>query len=107
MARNRFLAHERALRAKRRDARREVRGEDVLAGLRAGGDTPSQLAAARDLYDRVRAGMTPAERELADRVAAGQGWAEIAAAYGESPDAVRMRHQRTLARFRELLDEPE
>ena len=69
--------------------------------------SPSQVVAARDLLERVRASMSEEDRFLADQRALGRGWAEIAHEAGGSPEALRKRLARAVDRAaRELgLDE--
>jgi RNA polymerase sigma factor (sigma-70 family) len=65
--------------------------------------TPSRRAASRDLLDEFRKRLSHEERELADQRAEGREWAEIAAARGESAEALRKRLARALDRVSQEL----
>ncbi len=97
MARNRLLDHVARETAGRRDQRR-TEGEDALAGVAAPQPSPSQVVAARDLLERVRASMSDEERFLADQRALGREWAEIALDTGDSAEALRKRLARAVDR---------
>ena len=107
MARNRLLDHVARETAERRDQRRRMDGDEALEGVAAPQPSPSQVVAARDLLDRVRASMSDDERFLADQRALGREWADIAEETGGSPEALRKRLARAVDRAaRELgLDE--
>ena len=60
--------------------------------------TTSRVVANRDLLEAVRARLRPDELVLVEQRAAGRAWADIAAEMGESPDALRKRLERALAR---------
>lgn len=85
-----------------RDVRREssVPDLDTEAGVAALGNelTPPPQAAARsesiDFLRIVLDLMRPKDRQVFDAFMAGQSVAEMAAAFGEKPDAVRMRLKR-------------
>jgi RNA polymerase sigma factor (sigma-70 family) len=102
MARNRVTNHALQQRAARRDYRR-TGAHAAEAEIVADDPSPSQIVADKELLDVVRSRLSPEEAALAELRAAGKGWAEIAAAIGDSPDAVRMRFGRALDRItREL-----
>jgi RNA polymerase sigma-70 factor (ECF subfamily) len=106
IARNKLACQANRERADRRDHRRITPGA-VLGDYPASGSSPSQHLAARELVQEARRRMTPEEQQLLKRREQGRGWAEIAAELGGSPDALRMRLARAVARItRELgLDE--
>ena len=98
MARNRLLDHVAKQTADRRDLRRRTEGEDALDDVVAVQPTPSQVATAKDLLERVRASMTDEERYLADQRALGRDWADIASEIGGSAEALRKRLARAADR---------
>ncbi len=107
MARNKILDRTRQEQAERRDGRRTQASPDTLAAVADGGETPSQIVSGREMLEVMRARMTPEERDLAEQRVAGRDWAQIAAARGGSPEALRKRYERAIDRLtRELgLDE--
>jgi RNA polymerase sigma-70 factor (ECF subfamily) len=103
MARNKLAFAARRERAQRRDARRVVAtGVDEVdpAGRAA---TPSRIVAGKELLREVRERLSDEERQLADRRSQGQGWAEVAAAMGGTPDGRRVQLARALDRVAEQL----
>ena len=98
MARNRLLDHVAKQTADRRDLRRRTEGEDALDDVVAVQPTPSQVATAKELLERVRGSMTDEERYLADQRALGRDWADIAGEIGGSPEALRKRLARAADR---------
>jgi RNA polymerase sigma-70 factor (ECF subfamily) len=97
MAKNKLLVQARRHGRQKRDFMREVSlGEGVsIADTRPG---PVTVASAKELLAALLDRLTPDEQQLARRRAAGMGWAEIAEELGESPQAVRMRLSRAIAR---------
>ena len=71
----------------------------MLEDFPAPGSSPSRQVAARELIQEARRRMTPEERRLLERRAQGLGWAEIAAELGGSPNALRVRLGRAVARI--------
>jgi RNA polymerase sigma factor (sigma-70 family) len=72
-----------------------------------GAKSPSQDVANRDLVETIYAWLSGDERWLVDQRTAGRSWEELATETGTSPDALRMRHARAIARVRrELQKEP-
>lgn len=65
---------------------------------------PSTRAALGDLLQQVRRRLSDDERCLADLRGQGLSWPQIAAALGESPDALRMRLARAAGRVARELD---
>lgn len=98
MARNKLNDQVRRQHARRRDLRREAGGADVLEAVADSVETPSRMAADRELVDAIRRQLTEDERYLAEQRALGRDWAEIAADIGGSPDALRMKLTRALDR---------
>jgi RNA polymerase sigma-70 factor (ECF subfamily) len=97
IARNKLASQANRERAGRRDVRRLDPGA-VLGECPAPGVTASRNLAARELLNEARGRMSPEERLILDRREQGQGWAEIAAALGGSPDALRVRLSRAAER---------
>ena len=98
MARTKLAFEVRKQRAQRRDHRRiGADGQEILDGI-AGGSSPSQLAAGRDLLQQVRLRLTEEERQLADRRSQGWQWTEIAAQLGGTPEGRRRQLARALDR---------
>jgi RNA polymerase sigma-70 factor (ECF subfamily) len=97
MARNKMATAARAQTNQRRDVRRAA-GGDALDAEPGGGPSPSRVVAGRELLDRFRALLSPADRELAELRAAGLGWAEVAARVGGTPDGCRVQLARAARR---------
>jgi RNA polymerase sigma-70 factor (ECF subfamily) len=90
--------------------RREVGDESAPGSALADpGPGPNQQVVWRDLLAAVRGRLSDEERQLADRRARLQGWEQIAAELGGSPEALRKKLTRALDRVaRQLgLDEPD
>ncbi|MBV8554195.1 MAG: sigma-70 family RNA polymerase sigma factor [Planctomycetaceae bacterium] len=102
IVRNKLAGHARRERADRRDPGRINPGA-VLEDFPAPGSSPSRQLAARELIQEARRRMTPDERRLLERREQGLGWAEIAAELGGSPDALRVRLARAVARITKQL----
>jgi RNA polymerase sigma-70 factor (ECF subfamily) len=103
IARNKLANHARRERADRRDQGRLDRGaaiEDCPATV----SSPSCQLAARELVEEARRRLSPEERALLERRTAGLGWAEIARDLGGTPDALRIRLARAVARIARQLD---
>jgi RNA polymerase sigma factor (sigma-70 family) len=103
MARNRLLNHVKKQRAQRRDVRRLEAFDVIDAQPAATVDTPSQIAAGREMLDEFRGRLTTEERQLADRRARGDAWVDIARELGGSPDALRVRLARAVERVADEL----
>ena len=103
MARHKLSGQVRRQTARRRDVRRtdgcEVEGVLVAAG----GPTPSEHSAGRELLEEVRRRLSAEERRIADRRAGGDDWPTIAAELGGTPDGRRMQLARALDRVAEQL----
>jgi RNA polymerase sigma-70 factor (ECF subfamily) len=102
MARNRVTDHALKQQAVRRDYRRIERpagdGEFV-----DGEPSPSDEVSLKELLQAFQSRLSAEERNLADQRAHGVPWAEIAAAVGGKPDALRVQLERAINRVtREL-----
>ncbi len=99
MARNKLIDH-----ARRADARgrgQQLAGtaaEEALATANDPAETPSVLAANRDLLEAANKLLSHEERYLAEQRANGRPWAELAAERSSTPDAVRKQLERALDR---------
>jgi RNA polymerase sigma-70 factor (ECF subfamily) len=103
MARNKLALMARRQRAQRRDYRRTARVGVDAAGVAAGGGTPSQRVAARELLQEVRRRLTPEELQVMELRQQGHDWPAIAAQLGGSAEALRKKLTRALDRVaREL-----
>jgi RNA polymerase sigma-70 factor (ECF subfamily) len=98
MARNKLATQARKPHIRRQDQRGIEPGEGAVAEPISPDITPSRQAAGRDLLEEFRKRLTEEERQLADERAQGREWAEIAAARGESAEALRKRLARALDR---------
>jgi RNA polymerase sigma-70 factor (ECF subfamily) len=98
MARNKLADQARRRQGMPRDPVEARGGAGDVADAVDAAATPSRIAANRDLLEAVRARLRPDELVLAEQRAAGRAWADIAAEMGESPDALRKRLERALAR---------
>jgi RNA polymerase sigma-70 factor (ECF subfamily) len=79
--------------------RREIGDETAPgSGVPDPGPGPSQEVAWRDLLVAVRGRLSDEECQLADRRGRSQGWEEIAAELGGTPDALRKKLSRALDR---------
>lgn len=97
MSRKKVIDQARRQGAARRDFRR-AEGATAGEGIVAPGETPSQEVAGRELVSEFRRRLSPEERALADERASGHDWAEIAAARGASPEALRKKLARAIDR---------
>jgi RNA polymerase sigma-70 factor (ECF subfamily) len=102
IARNKLACHANRERAGRRDQRR-VDPAVVLEECPASGGSPSRQAAAIELVQEAHRRLTPHERALLERRNQGLEWAEIADELGGSPDGLRVRLARAVARIRRQL----
>jgi RNA polymerase sigma-70 factor (ECF subfamily) len=103
MARNKAAKVARDQHRQRRDAGRVEGGEAALEGLAAGGDSPSDAAAAREMLEQIRRRLSDEERRLTELRGQGREWAEIAAELGGTPQGRRKQLERALARVGEGL----
>src|SRR5262245_11018701 len=103
MARHKVTDRMRRERAGRRDLARLEADGAVADEVAAGGPSPSQHAAGRELLVEFRKRLSPEEGELAELRAQGREWADIAQERGESPEALRKRLTRGLDRVAQQL----
>jgi RNA polymerase sigma factor (sigma-70 family) len=103
MARHKVTDQMRRERAGRRDVGRLEADGAVANEVAAGGPSPSQQAAGRELLVEFRKRLSPEEGELAELRAQGREWADIAQERGESPEALRKRLARGLDRVAQQL----
>lgn len=97
ITRNKLTDKTRKLGAQRCDYRRET-GNEESVGLLSPASDPSEQASAREILEKVRAGLDVEERLLAEHRAQGRGWNEIAADIGGNPVALRKKLSRALNR---------
>ena len=103
MARNRVTDHALKQQAARRDYRRNVRAADDEGAFVDRGPSPSDEVSIKELLQEFQSRLSPEEKYLADQRAKGTPWAEIAAAVGGAPDALRVQLERAVNRVtREL-----
>ena len=98
IARNKVAYQARRERAQCRDNRRVEPVDPGDLEVAAVGPAPSQLVAGEELLREFRQRLTAEERHLADLRAQDQGWAEIAARLGGTPQARRMQWTRAVER---------
>jgi RNA polymerase sigma-70 factor (ECF subfamily) len=99
MTRNKLASAARRQHRQRRDSRREsASGPDELDRVADPTPSPADLAAGRELLERLRQGLSDEERELADLRSQGLAWADIAARLGGTPQARRMQLARAVER---------
>jgi RNA polymerase sigma factor (sigma-70 family) len=101
MAHNKLTDHMRRQHAQRRDNRQTVAYDIEEAALAAPGPSPSQAAATRELLDEVRGRLSDDELQILELRNEGQDWADIAADLGGTPDALRKKLARALARVQQ------
>jgi RNA polymerase sigma-70 factor (ECF subfamily) len=104
MARNKLASAARGQYRQRRDQRRLAAGEEKLDGVAAGGPTPSQILAGKELLERFRHALNEEERCLADLRGEGLAWGDIAARLGGTAQARRMQLARAVERVARELD---
>jgi hypothetical protein len=71
----------------------------------AGGPAPPDRVADRLLLRDTRDRLPPAEQTLFDRIADGHTWTEIAAGTNQTPNGLRMRLRRAIAKARRTIAE--
>jgi RNA polymerase sigma-70 factor (ECF subfamily) len=98
MSRRKVIDQARKAAAARRDYRRNEGRAPEEKHYPAADPTPSQQVAAAELVQEFRRRLSPEERRLAEQRAAGTDWAEIAAACGGSPEALRKQLARAVDR---------
>jgi hypothetical protein len=107
MARNKLASQARHSYVSRRDHEALRTGLTGGERLAAPGPGPAEAVAAQDFCAALRQALSEEERQLADRRARSEGWAEIAAELGGSPENLRKKLARGLSRAaRQLGVEP-
>lgn len=104
MARNKLLTQVRNQRRQRRDVRRRESFDAAVHDVAAGGESPSQIVASRELLGECRKRLSVEERQLADRRGDGQPWTAIATEFGGTAEGRRKQLQRAFARIVRELD---
>ena len=98
MARNKAAQAARGQHRECRDARRdEALGEGAMA-VEAGGDSPSEIVASREMLEEIRRRLSDEERRLSDLRGQGKEWAEIVAELGGTAQGRRKQLERALHR---------
>jgi RNA polymerase sigma-70 factor (ECF subfamily) len=99
MARHKLVDQARHEQAGRRDQRRtQAGGTSIFGSVPAGGDTPSQVVAGRELLAAARRQLTEEEQWLADQRALGREWTALAAERRDSAEALRKKLARAMDR---------
>jgi len=100
MAQNRLRDHVRGQHAECRDQRRVLAdGAPALEAVADEQATPSQIVAAKEMFQRMCGQLSPEEKYLVDQRALGREWQELADELGGSADALRMKLTRALNRL--------
>jgi RNA polymerase sigma-70 factor (ECF subfamily) len=103
MARNKLAFQSRKHKQQKRDRGRVADAPVEEIDPLAGGATPSRIVAGKELLDELRQRLSAEERQIAELRSQGEGWAEIAAKLGGTPDGRRMQLVRALDRVTNLL----
>jgi RNA polymerase sigma factor (sigma-70 family) len=99
MARNKLLTQVRNQRRQRRDVRRSESYDAAVHDVAAGGESPSQIAANRELLGELRKRLTVEERSISDRRGEGLPWTAIANELGGTAEGRRKQLERAFARI--------
>jgi RNA polymerase sigma-70 factor (ECF subfamily) len=99
MARNKVTNAAERHQAARRDVRRQTGGDAAAIDPAAATPTPSMVVANAELLAEVQRRLDPREREIVERRAQGESWEALAERFGGTPDALRVKHGRTLDRI--------
>jgi RNA polymerase sigma-70 factor (ECF subfamily) len=99
MARNKLSKARRDQLRARRDARRDLAGGVETQQVAASGSTPSRQVAAKEILAEVQRRLSADERQLVDLRTQGRDWTTIAAELGGTPEALRKKLNRALARI--------
>ena len=103
MARNQVVNDALRHRAERRDHRRTASAGPEECEVADPGPGPDRYVAEQELLHKARHLLTPQERQLLELREQGLGWAEIGAARGESPEALRKQLARAVVRVARTL----
>jgi RNA polymerase sigma-70 factor (ECF subfamily) len=98
IARNKLNNQANRLKAQRRDIRRDSAGEDTTPQVADDASDPSEQVSAKELLDKVRNRLDPAERYLAEQRSLGRNWQELADELGGTDVALRKKLTRALNR---------
>ncbi len=98
IARNKLTNQANRLRAKRRDIRRDTAAGDGGPAVADDASDPSEQASAREILEKVRARLDPAELYLAEQRGAGRSWQDLADELGGTDVALRKKLTRALSR---------
>ncbi len=98
ITRNKLTNQVQHLRAQRRDLRRDASLADDAIALIDRASDPSQQASAREMLERIRAGLDRPERYLAEQRALGRSWKDLAEELGSTDVALRKKLTRALNR---------
>lgn len=98
MTQNAVINEHRKYSAQKRGGR--VMTVDKCSSLQTSGHEPSVLCEIKDLFDFVRASLSPAERDIADLRSHGYSWPEISQKTGKPKDQLRKRLHRAYERIR-------
>jgi RNA polymerase sigma-70 factor (ECF subfamily) len=102
MARHKLASAARRQARQKRDHRRDA-GGDGLGRVAAGGDSPSEQVAGRELLERFQQSLDEEEKRLVELRGLGLSWAEVAQRLGGTAQARRMQLARAVERVsREL-----
>lgn len=103
MTRNKLLTQVRNHRRTRRDIRRVEGFDPATHDVAAGGESPSQVIAGKELLGEFRKRLSEEERQLSERRREGQPWNAIAAELGGTAEGRRKQLERAFTRVvREL-----
>ena len=103
IARNKLTNQANRLRAQRRDIRRESVAGEAAGNVHDQASDPSEQASARELLEKVRSSLDPAERYLAEQRSLGRSWQELADELGGTDVALRKKLTRALDRVMDEL----
>jgi RNA polymerase sigma-70 factor (ECF subfamily) len=103
MARHKLSKARRDQGRARRDPRRVVSGSPEEHAIPTAASSPSEQVAAREILAEVQRRLSDEERRLVELRSQGQDWAAVAAELGGSPEALRKKLTRAVARIAEQL----
>jgi RNA polymerase sigma-70 factor (ECF subfamily) len=98
IARNKLTNQANRLMAQRRDIRRESVAGEAAGHVPDAASEPSEQASARELLEKVRSRLDPAERYLAEQRSLGRSWQELSDELGGTDEALRKKLTRALDR---------
>jgi RNA polymerase sigma-70 factor (ECF subfamily) len=103
MARNHLINQALRQQAKRRDHRRLAPGSVEKWQMLDRGSSPSQHVAALELVQKARQLLSTQEHQLLELRENGHGWSQIARLVGDTPESLRKRLTRAIARVTQIL----